>query len=99
MAEFVEQDVPLAVQHAISDQELSDRLRVQSISVSEPPRNVLMRFALRYIRGQWLFSQGRGERDLRSCASGAFGHDHLVTTEIYLNLSPEQVIKEFFGKR
>ncbi len=26
------------------------------------------------------------------------GHDHLATTEIYLNLSPEQVIKEFIDK-
>ena len=26
------------------------------------------------------------------------GHDHLSTTEIYLNLSPEDVIKEFESK-
>lgn len=26
------------------------------------------------------------------------GHDHLATTEIYLNLSPEHVIKEFIDK-
>jgi integrase/recombinase XerD len=26
------------------------------------------------------------------------GHDHLATTEIYLNLSPEHVIKEFMEK-
>jgi site-specific recombinase XerD len=26
------------------------------------------------------------------------GHDHLATTEIYLNLSPERVIKEFMEK-
>jgi len=26
------------------------------------------------------------------------GHDHLATAEIYLNLSPEQVIKEFMEK-
>jgi len=25
-------------------------------------------------------------------------HDHLATTEIYLNLSPEHVIKEFMEK-
>jgi integrase/recombinase XerD len=26
------------------------------------------------------------------------GHDHLATTEIYLNLSPEHVIREFIDK-
>jgi len=26
------------------------------------------------------------------------GHDHLATTEIYLNLSPEHVIQEFNAK-
>ena len=26
------------------------------------------------------------------------GHDRLATTEIYLNLSPEEVIREFYGK-
>jgi integrase/recombinase XerD len=26
------------------------------------------------------------------------GHDHLTTTEIYLNLSPEEVIREFREK-
>ena len=26
------------------------------------------------------------------------GHDHLATTEIYLNLSPEEVIREFHQK-
>lgn len=26
------------------------------------------------------------------------GHDHLATTEIYLNLSPEEVIREFREK-
>jgi integrase/recombinase XerD len=26
------------------------------------------------------------------------GHDHLSTTEIYLNLSPEEVIREFRSK-
>jgi site-specific recombinase XerD len=28
----------------------------------------------------------------------AVGHDHLSTTEIYLNLSPEMVIEEFQRK-
>ena len=27
-----------------------------------------------------------------------FGHDHLATRKIYLNLSPEHVIKEFIDK-
>jgi site-specific recombinase XerC len=27
------------------------------------------------------------------------GPDHLATTETYLNLSPEEVIREFNGKR
>jgi integrase/recombinase XerD len=26
------------------------------------------------------------------------GHDRLTTTEIYLNLSPEDVIREFYSK-
>jgi integrase/recombinase XerD len=26
------------------------------------------------------------------------GHDHLATTEIYLNLSPEEVVREFREK-
>lgn len=26
------------------------------------------------------------------------GHDRLITTEIYLNLSPEDAIREFFNK-
>ncbi len=26
------------------------------------------------------------------------GHDHLTTTEIYLNLSPEEVVREFQSK-
>jgi integrase/recombinase XerD len=26
------------------------------------------------------------------------GHDQLTTTEIYLNLSPEEVVREFRGK-
>jgi integrase/recombinase XerD len=27
------------------------------------------------------------------------GHDYLATTEIYLNLSPEEVVREFREKR
>ena len=31
-------------------------------------------------------------------ASRLLGHDRLTTTEIYLNLSPEEAIKEFQSK-
>jgi len=30
--------------------------------------------------------------------TGLLGHDWLATTEIYLNLSPEDVIREFHSK-
>lgn len=32
------------------------------------------------------------------CLQRLLGHDHLATTEIYLNLSPEEVIREFREK-
>ena len=31
-------------------------------------------------------------------ARSILGHDHLATTEIYLNLSPEHVLQEFHAK-
>ena len=41
---------------------------------------------------------GRAEGDIAVGVTGLLGHDHLATTEIYLNLSPEHVIKEFIDK-
>jgi site-specific recombinase XerC len=36
--------------------------------------------------------------DLLAELQRLLGHDHLATTEIYLSLSPEHVIKEFMEK-
>ena len=44
-------------------------------------------------RGRRLRLAGGARRDARKK-----GHDRLATTEIYLNLSPEHVIKEFMEK-
>jgi tetratricopeptide (TPR) repeat protein len=49
----------LAIRFDISDQELRNRLRIPSMSISETPRNELVRFVFRYVRAQWLFFQGR----------------------------------------
>jgi site-specific recombinase XerD len=41
-----------------------------------------------------LHSEGISTRALQEILA----HDRLATTEIYLNVSPEEVIREFYGK-
>ena len=45
-----------------------------------------------------VFSQLHQEGDLHRALMALLGYDRLATTEIYLNLSPEDAIREFQNK-
>jgi hypothetical protein len=60
---------PRAIQFDISDQDVRQRLQLPSKSSSETHRGDLLRFAMSYIRAQWLFFQGR--LNLRATGSRA----------------------------